>query len=75
MSWGPPAQIASDGGNGEILVYAYQGYFPGYNGQGAFTYWDYRYMYSNSQGVIYHWITRRERVPPTQIDLNIYKRY
>ncbi len=75
MSWGPPARTASDGGAGEILVYANQGYWPGYNGQGAFVFWDYRYMYANSDGIIYYWMTRRERVPPTQIDLSIYKRY
>ena len=75
MSWGPPARTASDGGTGEILVYANQGYWPGYNGQGAFTYWDYKYMYVDSNGKIYYWMTKRENVPPTQIDLNIYRRY
>jgi hypothetical protein len=75
MSWGPPARTASDGGTGEILVYANQGYYPGINGNGAFTYWDYKYMYADSDGKIYYWMTRRERVPPTQIDLNIYRRY
>ena len=75
MSWGPPARTASDGGTGEILVYADQKYYPGFNGQGAYTYWDYKYMYANSEGKIYYWMTKTERVPPTQIDLNIYKRY
>jgi hypothetical protein len=75
LNWGPPVRTASDGGTGEILVYARQGYFPGYNGQGAYTYWDYRYMYTDSSGKIYSWMTRQERVPPAQIDLNIFKRY
>jgi hypothetical protein len=75
MSWGPPARTASDGGTGEILVYANQGYWPGVNGQGAYTYWNYKYMYADSNGKIYYWMTRVERVPPTQIDLNVYKRY
>lgn len=75
MQWGPPARTASDGGTGEILVYANQGYYPGINGIGAFTFWNYQYMYADSDGKIYYWMTRRERVPPTQIDLNIYRRY
>lgn len=75
MSWGPPDRTTSDGGSGEILVFATQGYWPGYNGQGAFTYWDTKYMYLDSQGKIYYWMIKRERVPPTQIDLNIYRRY
>lgn len=75
MSWGPPARTASDGGTGEILVYATQGYWQGYSGQPSFVYWNYRYMYVNNQGKIYHWMTKMERVPPTQIDLSIYKRY
>ena len=32
-------------------------------------------MYVDNNGKIYHWTTRHERVPPTQIDLSIYKRY
>ena len=75
MQWGPPVRTASDGSTGEILVYAYQGYYSGYNGQGSYTYWDYKYMYANYSGSIYYWMTKRERVPPMQIDLNVYKRY
>jgi hypothetical protein len=71
MSWGPPARTASDGGTGEILIYARQVYIPQYN----MNYYDYKMMYVNSDGKIYHWITQRQQVPPTQIDLNIYKRY
>lgn len=75
MSWGPPTRAASDGGSGEILVYASQGYYAGYNGVGGFTYWDYKYMYIDNSGKIYYWMSKRERIPPTQIDLNIYRRY
>lgn len=84
MSWGPPARTASDGGTGEILVYARQVYIPprtiydGYGGSSttqAQTYWRYKYMYVDSNGKIYYWMTQRQQVPPTQIDLNIYKRY
>lgn len=73
LKWGPPDRTASDGGTGEILVYASQIYYPGINGTGAYTYWYYKYMYANSEGIIYHWLTKAEQIPPTQIDLTIYK--
>ena len=88
MKWGPPARTASDGGTGEILVYAQQVYIPPssntfydnnnvghttYN-QGV-NYWDYKMFYVNSDSKIYYWMVKREQIPPTQIDLNIYRRY
>lgn len=69
--WGPPDRIASDGGTGEVLVYVNEGYWPGINGQGAYAYWDYKYMYVDIDKKIYSWKTKRERIPPTQIDLNL----
>lgn len=83
MSWGPPARTASDGANGEILVYAKQIYIPSmtfYNGYGGSTtspsqtYWDYKMFWVNSDGKIYHWMIQRQQIPPMQIDLNIYRR-
>lgn len=71
MSWGPPARTASDGSNGEILVYANQVYLPQYN----INNYNYKMFYVDGSGKIYHWLTRTERIPPTQIDLNIYRRY
>ena len=71
MSWGPPARTASDGGTGEILIYAKQVYIPQWN----MNYYEYKMMYINSDGKIYHWLTQTQQVPPAQIDLNIYKRY
>lgn len=77
MKWGPPTKTASDGGSGEILVYSTQKYDPGnaYLNLPPLTYWDNKYFYINSEGKVYHWMTRREQVPPQQIDLNIYRRY
>lgn len=75
MSWGPPTKSASDGGNGEILVYSKQGYIPASQYMVAQSYWDNKYFYINSSGKIYHWMTKREQIPPQQIDLNIYRRY
>lgn len=71
LSWGPPAKTASDGGTGEILIYARQVYIPQY----GMNYYDYKMFYVDAQGKIYHWLMQRQQVPPTQIDLNIYKRY
>jgi len=71
QSWGPPARTASDGGSGEILIYAKQVYLP----QFSANYYDYSMFYVDNKGVIYHWITKTESIPPTQIDLNIYKRF
>ena len=70
-SWGPPARTASDGGNGEILIYSKQVYIPQYQTN----YYDYKMFYANSEGKIYRWLTKRENIPPTQIDLNVYRRY
>ena len=71
IKWGPPARVASDGGDGEILIYSKQVYIPQYN----LKYYDYKMFYVNSEGRIYRWLIKRERIPPTQIDLNIYRKY
>jgi hypothetical protein len=86
MSWGPPDRIASDGGDGEILVYAKQVYVPAQTGISTVgsdgnvhtssgtpsrTYWDYKLFYINKNSIIYHWLTRRESVPPKEINLNL----
>lgn len=73
MNWGPPVKTASDGGSGEILVYSSKVYIPGNQYAAPQTYWDNRYFYVNSDGKVYHWTIKQERIPPQQIDLNIYK--
>jgi hypothetical protein len=72
MNWGPPQRTASDGGTGEILVYSRHVYMnlP----SGLINYYEYKMMYINSEGRIYHWMIQNQQVPPTQIDLNVYKR-
>jgi hypothetical protein len=65
MNWGPPARTTSDGGSGQILIYARETYAPQYN----LHYWDYTMMYVNSDGLIYHWRTSRQQIAPTQIDV------
>jgi hypothetical protein len=87
MSWGPPLRTTDDGAGGEILVYAKQVYIPsrtstfhdGYGGTSTTTsqpinYWDYKMFWVNTEGKIYHWITQKHQIPPTQIDLNVYRR-
>ena len=70
LKWGPPARTASDGGDGEILIYARQVYIPQYQ----MNYYDYKMFYVDSNGKIYYCRTERQNIPPTQIDLNIYRR-
>jgi hypothetical protein len=89
MKWGPPDRTASDGGEGEILIFAKQVYIPAQTGLStvgaddnvhtgagtpARTYWDYKLFYIDKNPIIYHWLTRRESVPPQQIDVKIYIR-
>lgn len=83
MSWGPPARTTDDGAGGEILVYATQGYIPpstfydgygGYSTKPGVSFWDYKFMWVNSEGKIYHWMVQRQQIPPMQIDLNVYRR-
>ncbi len=84
MSWGPPAKVSDDGGGGEIMVCAKQIYLPGstyYDGVGgsstsqSLNMWSYSMFYVDSNQKIYFWRTQNERIPPTEINLNIYKRY
>ena len=71
MAFGVPLQTASDGNNGEILIYNKSGYVPGSTGfvtpgangtlnQGQRTYGSYYSrnvsIYVNSQGIVYHWL-------------------
>ena len=71
LSWGPPIRTDSDGGTGEILVYAEQGDYPGAGSIPPHTFWEYKYMYVDSTGKIYHWLRKATRVPPTQAEVII----
>ena len=68
MSWGPPARTADDGNGGQILIYANHYYNQGMN----FDWWDYTMFYANQTGILYHWMTRRENVPPTQLNIDLW---
>ena len=67
MKWGPPARVASDGSNGEILIYAAMD-----GGYGGTTYWRYRMFYVNNTGTVYHWLVQEAYVPPQQLNVNMY---
>lgn len=69
MKWGMPTRESSDGNGGQIVMYAYESYIPGY-----FNVWDYKMFYINASGNIYYWRTQQQAVPPTQVDLNVYSR-
>lgn len=65
LSWGPPARTTDDGNGGEILIYAHQVYVPEWH----MHYWDYKMMYVDQDGKIYHWRTSRQDIPPTEVDV------
>lgn len=85
MSWGPPARVERDGAGGEILVFAQQvnippqtsTFYDGYGGSTTSTlpgvnYWDYKMFWVNQNGVIYHWMTQRQQIPPQHLNLDVY---
>jgi hypothetical protein len=65
---GPPDRKTSDGNGGEVLIYSAQIYNP-YTGQ---TIYHYRMYYANSNGIIYHWMTKGSIVPPQQMNIDLY---
>lgn len=79
ISWGPPQRVFDNSPNGEILVYAKQVYIAPttyYYGNNPTTivgqnYWNYTYMYINTESKVYYWRTEKQQVPPQQIDLYI----
>jgi hypothetical protein len=64
--WGPPARTASNGSNGEILIYSHTYYI-----YGTATY-RYNMFYTTADGNIYHWLVQSGQVPPQQMDVNLY---
>lgn len=66
-SWGPPARTASNGTDGEVLIYATQTY-GGYYGAN----YQYSMFYTHANGVIYHWLVKQEHVPPQQLKVSMY---
>ncbi len=74
---GPPVLKTDDGNGGEIYVYAKEIYMPASN-YGVYLqavhYWDYRFLYINKQGIIYHWLVKKEQIPPSQLNINLYVR-
>ena len=59
QSWGPPSRYASDGQDGEILIYEKRRTVGSYISGTYYekTYVDYIEMYANSSGKLYHWRT------------------
>jgi len=64
--WGPPERKASNGSNGEILIYSKQFYYYGT------TYYKYYMFYEYANGVIYHWLIQSGSVPPQRLDVAVY---
>ena len=65
MNWGPPEKTATDGGNGEILVYSSKVYIPGNQYAASQTYWDNRYFCVNSNGSLSLEYKARKNSPTT----------
>jgi len=65
---GPPDRTASDGSNGEILIYGVQTYNP-YTGQVVY---NCAFYYARPDGVLYHWMTKSVPVPPQQMNVDLY---
>ena len=59
--------IASPGTDGNVYT------SPGTNTNSQ-TYWQNTMYFINTEGKIYHWLVQSQQVPPTQVDLNVYKR-
>ncbi|MHB8403622.1 MAG: hypothetical protein ACYDCN_16610 [Bacteroidia bacterium] len=82
MNYGAPTEKVSDGGDGEIWVYAtniYRAPYTLYGSSGASTYvpssnyWQYKMFYVNKQKIVYHWLYKTETIPPQRIDMSIYQ--
>jgi hypothetical protein len=68
-------QDNSDGGTGEILVYAEQGDQPATATSRAYSFWSYTYhMYVDSTGKRYHWLRKRPGYHPHKAKTIIYRR-
>lgn len=77
LSWGMPARETEDGNGGQIVAFTHGGSTDGINlGYGnripPDAWYDYRIFYINAEGRIYSWRTKREHIPPQQIDLRVY---
>ena len=66
MSQGLPLTTGSDGANGEVLVYGTQ-----LNSTYGST-WEYAIYFTHADGIIYHWLVKREHTPPSQLDVNLF---
>lgn len=71
-SWGSPVRTLNNDTNGEILIYADQIYANS-NNQHSSTiagsnYWNYMFVYVNSEGKIATWRKEKQVFPPQQIN-------
>ncbi|MGB8193254.1 MAG: hypothetical protein WCF67_15095 [Chitinophagaceae bacterium] len=69
MKWGPPTQTTSDGKGGEVLVYAHRVYSN--TGGNVYDAWQYRMMYADTNGKIYHWLFKQNPNPPERVDVRV----
>ncbi len=71
-SWGSPVRTLNNDTNGEILIYADQIYANSNNQRSSTmagsNYWNYMYVYVNSEGKIATWRKEKQVFPPQQIN-------
>jgi hypothetical protein len=60
---GPADYKADDENGGKIWVYAKQMY---YSNAPSVQWWEYRMFYVDKDGDVYHWLLKKEEIPPQQ---------
>lgn len=63
---GPPLSSSSDGSDGKILTWVMNGVIPQY-GTAPIPIKEYLYLYFNKDGIVYHWKTNQQTVPPVDV--------
>lgn len=68
---GLPIKTGGDGADGEVLVYGFPFTF---HYPRTRVVWTYKFFFIDKNGLIYHWLLKKEEVPPQQLDINLFIR-
>lgn len=66
MTKGLPLREGSDGNGGDVLVYGVQ-----LNSNYGET-WEYAVYFADKDGIIYHWLVKKEHRPPSQLNIDVF---
>lgn len=72
MSYGPPDQVSDDGAGGEILIFK-TFYTPPVTGINQTTTFRSKMYFINSNGIVYHCLSKLEAVPPSQVNVSVVR--